>query len=227
MPKKKIKDGDIFGEWKVLKSYSSKNKYGGWQSLCRCSCGVEKEINNSNLFSGRSGSCGHAAYKNLGDKDFGKKVRAVKYKSTDEKVLGKTFGDLKVIKRVGQEGRSAYLCKCSCGKEIVVLGNDLLRGNNISCGHIRQEQREIKDKLVEGTSLYRITEGLSKNNTTGYKGVYYDKKLKKYRASLTLNYKKIHLGSYATAEEAYQARLDAEEKYYKPILDRHKDKFEK
>lgn len=222
MSKKRIKDGDAFGEWVVVKAYSSKGN-----SLCRCSCGVEKEVYNSNLLNGTSRSCGHAIYENLGDKDFGKKVRIAKYKKSDEKVLGKTFGELKVLKRANFTGESRYLCKCSCGKEVEVRGVELLGGKIVSCGHKRMEQKEIKDKLVDGTSLYGITQGLSKNNSTGYKGVTYDKKLKKYRAHLTFNYKKIHLGSYDTAEEAYQARLAGEEKYFKPILDKYKDKLKK
>lgn len=47
------------------------------------------------------------------------------------------------------------------------------------------------------------------------------------RHSWFLNYKHISLGSYDTAEEAYQARLAGEEKYFKPILDKYKDKINK
>lgn len=211
--KNKIKDGDVFGEWVVVKAYSSNAK-----SLCRCSCGVEKEVYNSNLTRGVSTSCGHAMFDNL---------KKSAYARSDEKVLGKTFGELKVLKRANFTGESRYLCRCSCGKEVEVRGVELLSGKIVSCGHKRMEQKEIKDKLVDGTSLYRMTEKLSKNNTTGYKGVIYDKKLKKYRASLEFKYKKIHLGSYDTAEEAYQARLAGEEKYFKPILEKYKDKLKK
>lgn len=213
MSKRKIKEGDVFGERVVVKAYSSNGK-----SLCKCSCGVEKEVYNSNLRRGLSTSCGHAMLDNL---------KKLAYVRSDEKVLGKIFGELKVLKRANLTGESRYLCKCSCGKEVEVRGVELLSGKIVSCGHKRMEQKEIKDKLVDGTSLYRMTEKLSKNNTTGYKGVTYDKQLKKYRAHLEFNYKKIHLGLYDTAEEAYQARLAGEEKYYKPILEKYKDKLKK
>lgn len=56
--KRVIKNGDKYGEWTVIKAYSSsKNKKA--RSLCRCSCGVEKEIANYNLRNGHSKSCGH------------------------------------------------------------------------------------------------------------------------------------------------------------------------
>lgn len=54
---RKIKDGDKFGEWTVLKAYSSTGQKP--KSLCRCSCGVEKEVSNANLRNGHSKSCGH------------------------------------------------------------------------------------------------------------------------------------------------------------------------
>lgn len=213
MSKRKIKDGDVFGEWVVVKSYSSNNK-----SLCRCSCGVEKEVNNSNLTRGLSTSCGHAMFDNL---------KKLAYVRSDEKLIGKTFGEITVIKRVNDEGNSRYLCKCSCGKEIVLQGSILLAGMQETCGHKRLEAKDFDDKRVDGTSLYRLTQKLSKNNTSGYKGVTYDKNSRKFKASLTLNYKHISLGSYDTAEEAYQARLAGEEKYYKPILEKYKDKLKK
>lgn len=46
---------------------------------------------------------------------------------------------------------------------------------------------------------------LSTANTSGIKGVYWDKKLKKWRAKVMLNYKSICIGSYATLEEAAKA----------------------
>ena len=53
-----IKNGDKYGEWTVIKAYSSyKNKKA--RSLCRCSCGVEREVPNGSLRNGHSKSCGH------------------------------------------------------------------------------------------------------------------------------------------------------------------------
>lgn len=51
--------GQTFGEWTVLKRLdeSSRHRYSVW--LCRCSCGVEKKVESSQLKSGRSKSCGH------------------------------------------------------------------------------------------------------------------------------------------------------------------------
>jgi hypothetical protein len=55
---------------------------------------------------------------------------------------------------------------------------------------------------------------LSKNNTTGYNGVYFRKGIKKFKAEIQVDYKQKHLGCFDTAEEAYEARKAAELHYY-------------
>ncbi len=46
---------------------------------------------------------------------------------------------------------------------------------------------------------------LHKNNTTGFKGVCWDKRGKTFNAKIMLNRKTINIGRYETAEEAYAA----------------------
>lgn len=45
-----------------------------------------------------------------------------------------------------------------------------------------------------------------KNNTSGYKGVYFDKTRNKWRLQTAANYKKQHLGYFSTLAEAVQAK---------------------
>lgn len=53
-------------------------------------------------------------------------------------LTGKQFGHLTVLKEVGKNkhGKYLWLCKCDCGKETIVPGNDLKRkkGSISSCG---------------------------------------------------------------------------------------------
>lgn len=58
------------------------------------------------------------------------------------------------------------------------------------------------------------------SNTSGIVGVYYDKARSKYVARIHVNKQQINLGGYATIEEAKQARLDAEIKYFGRIIQR-------
>lgn len=56
--------------------------------------------------------------------------------------------------------------------------------------------------------------GLQRNNSSGYPGVHFHKHANKYVARITLNGKKISLGYYATAEEAFRAYQLAKIKYH-------------
>src|SRR5437870_5315976 len=45
------------------------------------------------------------------------------------------FGDLYVVRRAPNEGkRTAWLCRCACGQEVVIRGSRLLAGSARTCG---------------------------------------------------------------------------------------------
>ena len=52
-------------------------------------------------------------------------------------LTGQTFGELTVLKRANNDkyGNSRYLCRCSCGTELIVDSSTLKRGGRKSCGH--------------------------------------------------------------------------------------------
>lgn len=56
----------------------------------------------------------------------------------------------------------------------------------------------------------------AKNNTSGYKGVFFenDNKKKRYKVCISINNKRKHVGRYETANEAAIAYNDAAIKYY-------------
>jgi len=53
-----------------------------------------------------------------------------------------------------------------------------------------------------------------KNNTSGYKGVSLEKRTGRWRASIKVNNKIRHLGTYDTPEEAYEAYKEAAKKLH-------------
>ena len=65
-----------------------------------------------------------------------------------------------------------------------------------------------------------------KNNTSGYTGVSYEKKAKKWRSYLNINNKKVRLGYFNNKEEAARARREAERFYSfkKNVKEIEKDK---
>lgn len=54
----------------------------------------------------------------------------------------------------------------------------------------------------------------NKNNTSGYKGVTYDRRSDSYKASIMSDRKNVYLGTFNTAEEAAKAYADASAKYH-------------
>lgn len=74
-------------------------------------------------------------------------------KFTDSDMVGKTFGRLTVIKRVGTKGNQClFLCSCVCGNEAEVVGDSLRSGRTQSCGCIHHEvmvERNLKHGLSD------------------------------------------------------------------------------
>lgn len=84
---------------------------------------------------------------------------------------------------------------------------------------IQLHSRQCKD----GTNIDIIQKKkANKNNKTGIRGVCYITAKNKYKAYIYLNKKYYFLGYFDNLEEAKQARKEAEEEYYKPILNKYK-----
>lgn len=99
-------DGQQFGEWIVIKD--TRPQY----VLCRCSCGIEREVMKQTLKDGRSKSCGHDFF-------------------TDS-ITGQQFGDWTVIK---DYNNGTVLVKCSCGLIKENRKHSIVHGISKSCGH--------------------------------------------------------------------------------------------
>lgn len=57
-------------------------------------------------------------------------------------------------------------------------------------------------------------QSLNKLNTSGFKGVFYNKELNKWTAQIKVNQKNIYLGIFDKIEDAHQARIKADLKYF-------------
>lgn len=142
-------------------------------------------------------------------------------------LTGNVYGELTVLKysHNHQQTRSPmWLCRCSCGNEKAIYGYALEHGYYKSCGCMLSERRNagannhIKQDMVGGTRKSALRAKLHKDNTSGYKGVTYDKLRKKWRAYIGFKGKHINLGYYEEIVDAIEARHQAEIKYYEPIL---------
>lgn len=143
---------------------------------------------------------------------------------------GKRFGRLKVIDVV-KNHPEYVICKCECGKVCTVLSYNLTKTYKPtrSCGCLRSETSKknlavntIHNNPVNkvfGTVFNKIENNtVNKNNKTGYRGVYYIENSGKYKAYIGLHRKLYHLGIFKTIEEAVEARREAEEEMYAPLI---------
>lgn len=77
-------------------------------------------------------------------------------------IIGKHFGDLKVIKEVANNKDTAalYDCSCVCGTIITKRGGDLRYGKGLGCSHIRTSLEEKKKKqAARAKSWYQANPG--------------------------------------------------------------------
>ena len=75
-------------------------------------------------------------------------------------LTGQKFGRLTVISRTenDKKGRARWLCKCECGKEVVVQGGHLRSGHTSSCGCLAKEiTSEASLKDLTGQRFGRLT----------------------------------------------------------------------
>lgn len=124
-----------------------------------------------------------------------------------------------------------WKCKCFCGNIFYASLNDIKRGKIKSCGctrikytpeNLKKANKIFREKfLVENTSLSSISDTMLSTNTSGIKGVYWNKSKQRWTAILIFQ-KKCHTRYFSTKEEAIKCRKEWEEKYFKPILEKYK-----
>ena len=158
--------GQKFGKLTAIKR-AGKDKNGRIMWLCKCDCGNLINVSTTDLRAGRRKSCGCL-----------KKER--------HNLVGQRFGKLTVIRKDTYGTHAKYLCRCDCGREIVVRGDSLVGGKTVSCGCSKRAEDKIDllragRKLDDHTSSIFFKGTISKNNTSGINGV---SRLKsgKYRA---------------------------------------------
>lgn len=143
------------------------------------------------------------------------------------------FGKLLALKPTEKRRNHfvVWLCRCDCGKQHEVTSNALRAGRIRSCGCERLMKSSynleigrknlIKNELKDRTLLCGLTRKTPKTNSSGRKGVYYEKREGKWRAHIEFQGKRKYLGYYAKFEDAVKARERAEEELFEPILNAH------
>lgn len=147
-------------------------------------------------------------------------------------LTGHRYGQLTVLapaENVG--GRTAWLCRCDCGNEVVIKGSRLRNGHTKSCGCIRGPdgvRTALGLTYVDGTCVEMLAaRTVRSNNTSGVPGVDWLAKKQRWRASICFKGKRRYLGSYKKFEDAVNARKQAEENLFDTFLDVYAGKVPK
>lgn len=114
-------ENKVFTRLKVLHSVG-RDKFGNCLWKCICTCGKYTIVTSNRLIKQQTKSCGC----------YGKDKRADALRL---KLIDKKFGKLVVLKLSKiSKSRTYWECLCECGKECIVMGSNLTRGNTTSCG---------------------------------------------------------------------------------------------
>lgn len=149
-------------------------------------------------------------------------------------LTGRRFGRLVAVSDTGDSNEKRYrlwLCRCDCGKEIIVSVVGLTHGDKRSCGCLRKQRNiektikmnihALENDLVENTKLSNLNKTIPKNNTSGVKGVSWDESNKVWIAHLKFKRDVVLSKRFKNKQDAINARKEAEEKYFNPILEKY------
>lgn len=137
------------------------------------------------------------------------------------------FGKLTVLAPAENIGRrTAWRCRCDCGRDTVVTTLDLRCGRRTSCGC----DRPLVDPspggygrasltYIDGTCVEMIRANTRRrNNTSGVPGVDWVPSKQRWRATICFKGRRRYLGCYGKFEDAVHARKRAEEELHDPFL---------
>ena len=227
---KYLERGDVYGRLTVIevdekskvrdgKKVSPKN----WKYKCLCECGTTAYVMKYNLCKGNSQSCGcinkeqlRARNKKYNRTEIDGSITKIYFFNTDNYTTIDTEDYDKVKQHCWHECPEGYARIC-------------LDTNNVFLHKIIANTPENKvtdhingNKLDNGKSNLRVCDtyenarnkGLSKRNTSGHAGVHFHKIGKVWVASIRVNWKLIHIGQFKNKQDAIDARLKAEIKYF-------------
>lgn len=146
-------------------------------------------------------------------------------------LVGQRFGYLTVLKRSdrraprGERTVPLWECLCDCGSVTYKATDTLTNPDKSMCQHCAEKyaSKKMRERAgyESGTQISRIrTNKPPSTNTSGVRGVYYDKNSKKWRARLKFRGKLMNFGMYEKFEDAVKARKEAEKMIFGEFLER-------
>lgn len=203
--------GQRFGKLTVLRRVRAPQdgKPAGDRWLCRCDCGGEATVLGANLVRGHTKSCGCLKENDLTGQHIGALT-----------VLGRSD---KYAKR-GKRRVRLWECRCDCGATTYKATDTLTAGGENSCAECAQKRNAAcaRDNagFVAGTQLCKIRDlRPTAANTSGCRGVSFNKRTARWEAVIIFRQKRTRLGSYKRFEDAVEVRKKAEQRIFGEFLD--------
>lgn len=209
--------GKKYGHFVIQKYIGLKNNHRYYE--CKCDCGRTKTCILSNLKSGKSKSCGCSNHERY--------IKENYYIIEDDYVIGLTtntnkkfYIDKEDFDRIKhfcwREDNYGYIVTQSKRKTIKLHRYIMQPDCIYAIDHINHNVKDNRKRNLRicTTQQNNFNTVISKNNTSGFKGVFWNKEKKKWNARIMINYKNIHLGYFDDIEEAEKVRKDAELKYF-------------
>ena len=138
-------------------------------------------------------------------------------------LTGQRYGKLTVLGPAENVGsRTAWRCRCDCGRESVVRTSHLRSGHTASCGCATapgNPHGALGLTYIDGTCVEMLAaKTVRRNNTSGVPGVDWRPSKGTWRAAICFKGKRYYLGSYGRFEDAVRARKQAEENLHDAFL---------
>lgn len=226
--------GQKFGKLTVL--YRDENdRTGHVKWVCRCDCGKTISVYKDALLDGRQTSCGCQRIKLVQTEEYRQSRRLLnQYDLSGEYGIGTCSNtkhkflfdieDYDLIKKyTWREDSNGYIV-ASLDRNIdnrscimlhrLIMGvdeNDKIEIDHI--GHNTFDNRKKSLRIVNHSQNISNA-GLRNHNTSGFTGVSWSNKDKRWIASITSNNNVIRLGSFKVFDDAVSARKEAEDKYF-------------
>ena len=222
--------GEKYGRLTVIKEVETRVMPNGRNEryvLCKCDCdGKEVVVSLRSMRQGSTTSCGCVAKETISKI----KKKKNKYKNNgDGTVTGFTAKGEEFYLDEEDLSKIEYYCWGITNQGYVssvdpVTGKNLRLHRfimdcpeNMIVDHINRNPLDNRKENLRICTYSDNCKNLSvyKSNKSGIIGVYFDKGINKWRATITVNGKRKWLGAFSTKEEAAKVRYDAELKYFK------------
>ncbi|MDS8476441.1 AP2 domain-containing protein [Streptococcus pneumoniae] len=187
-----------FGRLTVLGDVGKRTGRGRVLWHCLCECGRVTFVQGDHLKNGRIKSCGC-----LNEEKKHERFKDLTNTETD---------NFKVIDRAYSKNQRVYWnCICKhCGNHTELQSNQIERYFSCGCKH----NRSSKERMAEISDPESLkTNKPTAKSTTGVRGVYYNKRKKRYVAYINVDKKPKYLGSSVDLKEAAEIRRKAEIEY--------------